>query len=58
MDGTEGVTGGSAVDWARTTLSSFGSSSDSIESSISSRIVSPVGVNGKGLSMVTLDKSK
>ena len=50
--------GGSATGWARTTLSSFETSSDSMESLVSSKIVSPTSVDYRGSSIVTLDKSK
>lgn len=49
---------GSAAGCARMKLSSFGSGSDSVESSLSPRVVSLGGVDDNGSSMVTLDKSK
>ena len=52
------MTRGFAVGWARTTLSSFGTSFDSVESSVPSKIMSLTSVDGKGLSIMTLDKSK
>ena len=58
---TDGMTGGIeglTVGCARTTPSSLGVGSNSVESSLSLRVVSPVSVDGRGSSMVILDKSK
>ena len=58
VDGIKGMMAGSATSWVRTTLSSFGSSSDLVESSVSSKIILPVGVDDRGSTILTLDKSK
>ena len=56
VDGTREVMGASVPGWARKTLPSFGL--DFVELSVSSWIVSLAGVDGRGSSIVTVEKSR
>ena len=56
VDGTKEMMGASVAGWVRMTLSSFGL--DSVELSVSSWTVSPVGVDGRSSSMVNFEKSR